>query len=125
MLDHISIGVGDLRRSAEFYDAVLGALGYVRVFESAIAVGYASPGERDDPFAIRQDDEGHAGARRQFHVAFAAPDRECVIRFYDTALEHGATPDGEPGLHPEYGAGYFAAFVLDPDGYRIEAVLHE
>ena len=124
MLDHVSLGVSDLRRSAEFYDAVLGALGYVRVFESTAAIGFAPP-QCDEPFAIRQDEKGQAGASGRFHLAFRAGNRESVARFYQMALANGATSDGEPGLHPEYGLGYFAAFVVDPDGYRIEAVLHE
>jgi hypothetical protein len=57
-------------------------------------------------------------------VAFAAPSREAVGAFYETALAHGGTDNGGSGLHPEYGPGYFAAFVIDPDGYRIEAVIH-
>jgi catechol 2,3-dioxygenase-like lactoylglutathione lyase family enzyme len=124
MLDHISIGVTDLERSTRFYDAVLAQLGYVRVFESRGASGYAAAGEIDDAFAIRL---GTMDFRPppEMHIAFPAANREAVTRFHDTAIALGATSDGEPQLHPEYGDGYFAAFVLDPDGYRLEAVLHE
>jgi len=123
MLDHISIGVSDLERSTRFYDAVLAPLGYVRVFESTHASGYALPGERNEPFAIRRD----AGFEppKGMHIAFAAGSRDAIARFHEAAVRLGAISDGEPGLHPEYGDGYFAAFVLDPDGYRLEAVLHE
>lgn len=123
MLDHISIGVSDLERLTHFYDAVSEPLGYVRVFESSHASGYAPPGERDDPFAIRRD----AGFEppKGMHIAFAAGSRDAVVRFHEVALRLGAVSDDEPGLHPKYGDGYFAAFVLDPDGYRLEAVLHE
>lgn len=58
-----------------------------------------------------------------FHVAFAAPTREAVSAFYEAALAHGGRDNGGAGLHPEYGPDYFAAFVMDPDGYRIEAAL--
>ncbi len=123
MLDHISIGVSGLERSTHFYDAVLAPLGYVRVFESSHASGYAPPEARDEPFAIRRDTgfEPPKGT----HIAFAATSRDAVAHFHEAAIRLGATSDGEPGLHPEYGNGYFAAFVLDPDGYRLEAVLHE
>ena len=59
-----------------------------------------------------------------FHVAFAAPSREAVDAFYKAALEHGGKDNGGAGLHPEYGSDYYAAFVFDPDGYRIEAVIN-
>lgn len=124
MLDHISIGVSDLERSIAFYDAALAPLGYERVYTSAKSAGYGIP-RHDDAFSIRQDAAGDTRAGASFHVAFSAATREAVIGFYETAVALGAKPDGEPGLHPMYGDGYFAAFVLDPDGYRIEAVLHE
>ena len=115
----------NLQRSGKFYDAVLGALGYGRVFENARTIGYAPRGERDDLFAIRQDEQSRPACSARFHLAFKAQSRDAVTQFYESAITNGATPDGEPGLHPEYGSGYFAAFVIDPDGYRIEAVLHE
>lgn len=124
MLDHISIGVTDLERSTRFYDAVLAKLGYVRVFSSSIASGYAAEGQSDDVFAIRRSTTG-IKPLQEIHIAFAAANREAVARFHETAIALGAVSDGERQLHPEYGDGYFAAFVLDPDGYRLEAVLHE
>lgn len=124
MLDHLSISVRDLRRSAAFYDAVLEPLGHVRVFESAAAIGYAPRGVRDDPFAIRRADTPFLPPH-EMHIAFAASSRDAVNQFHEAALACGAISDGKPGLHPEYGDGYYAAFVLDPDGYRIEVVHHE
>lgn len=123
VLDHISLGVSDLQRSIRFYDNVLGTLGYLRVWSDNDAAGYGPAGS-DDALAIKREANG-SGASQRFHVAFKAQSRQAVIGFYQIALSQGATPDGEPGLHPEYGDGYFAAFVLDPDGYRLEAVLHE
>lgn len=124
MLDHISLGVTNLERSVSFYDAVLSPLGYVRVWSDSDAAGYAPPGQ-DDAFAIKGEDLGALTLPHRLHVAFAAASRTAVHAFHEAALEHGATDDGAPQVHGEYGPNYFAAFVIDPDGYRIEAVHHE
>lgn len=124
MLDHISIAVTDLGRSQVFYDAVLEPLGYVRIFESNNACGYAPRGQTDEPFAIRRNASA-VKPPHTMHIAFAASSRDAVVAFYEAALRLGAISAGKPELQQEYGDGYFAAFVLDPDGYRIEAVLHE
>ena len=123
MLHHLSFAVADLVRSAAFYDATLSALGYVRVWADETAVGYGSPGS-DDKFAIRLSPRVVV-PREGFHVAFTASSRGAVTAFHRAALEHGGKDNGGAGLHPEYGPNYFAAFVLDPDGYRIEAVINE
>lgn len=123
MLHHISFGVADLRRSSAFYDAALGALGYVRVWSDDTAVGYGHPGG-GDRLAIKLRSGGVVVPGPGFHLAFAAPDRESVDRFHEAALLHAGTDNGPPGLRPEYGPTYYAAFVIDPDGYRIEAVLN-
>jgi catechol 2,3-dioxygenase-like lactoylglutathione lyase family enzyme len=131
MLHHLSFGVADLERSAAFYDAALGPLGYVRVWthETAAgykeaAVGYGLPGA-DDQFAIRLRSEGVVVPTDAFHVAFRASSQAAVAAFHRAALDHGGVDNGGAGFHPEYGPNYFAAFVIDPDGYRIEAVLDE
>ena len=122
MLHHLSFAVKDLERSAAFYDAALSALGYVRVWSDDSAVGYGVPGG-GDKFAIKSDPNG-VSPGLAFHAAFAAPSREAVARFYAAALSHGGLDNGTPELCLEYGADYFAAFVIDPDGYRIEAVIN-
>jgi catechol 2,3-dioxygenase-like lactoylglutathione lyase family enzyme len=124
MLHHLSFAVSDIARSAAFYDAVLPVLGYVRVWADGTAVGYGSQ-SGEDKFAIKLRPRDATIPGDGFHVAFSAPSQEAVGRFYKAALEHGGTDNGGSGLHPEYGARYFAAFVFDPDGYRIEAVLNE
>jgi len=124
MLHHLSFAVIDLARSAAFYDAVLSPLGYVRVWADSTAVGYGWPGGADR-FAIRLRPGNEAVPGEGFHVAFAAPSREAVVLFYEAALRLGGQDNGRPELCPEYGAHYYAAFVLDPDGYRIEAVINE
>lgn len=131
MLHHLSFAVVDLERAASFYDATLSALGYVRVWthETAAgykeaAVGYGQPGA-EDAFAIRLRRQGVVVPSEGFHVAFSAPSREAVTAFYRAALEHGGRDNGGAGSHAEYGPDYFAAFVFDPDGHPIEAVINE
>jgi catechol 2,3-dioxygenase-like lactoylglutathione lyase family enzyme len=123
MLHHLSFGVKDLARSAAFYDAALSPLGYVRVWADETAVGYGLPGG-GDKFAIKLSPGGGVPGIG-FHAAFAAPSREAVDRFYEAALLHGGRDNGVPELCPEYGDHYYAAFVIDPDGYRIEAVINQ
>jgi len=122
MLHHVSFAVADLVRSAAFYDATLATLGYVRVWADSTAVGYGFPGG-DDKFAIKLSPGPMAVPGPKFHLAFAAPSREAVARFHAAALHHGGQGNGVPELCPEYGEHYYAAFVIDPDGYRIEAVI--
>lgn len=122
MLHHLSLGVADLARSASFYDAALAPLGYVRVWTDETAIGYGSPGG-GDKLAIKLREQAKAPGPG-FHIAFAAPSREAVARFHAAALEHGGRDNGPPGLRPHYGANYYAAFVVDPDGHPIEAVIN-
>ena len=109
MLGHLSFGVADLQRAIAFYDAALGALGYARVWTAAAAAGYGEPGGNDRPGP-------------GFHLAFVAQSRAAVERFHAAALAAGGTDEGAPGLRPHYGPNYYAAFVRDPDGHKLEAV---
>ncbi|HEX3465285.1 MAG TPA: VOC family protein [Candidatus Elarobacter sp.] len=125
MLDHISVAVSDLQRSIAFYDAVFRPLRISRLWTATDAAGYGSEGS-DEPFAIKRSDGGEPVAHNsRTHVAFRASSRDAAASFHAHALEFGGTSDGAPGLHPEYGPGYFAAFVRDPDGHKLEAVVHE
>jgi catechol 2,3-dioxygenase-like lactoylglutathione lyase family enzyme len=124
VLHHLSIAVSDLQRSAAFYDAVLGALGYVRVWASHTEIGYGLRGGAEDRFAIKFRGATVAAPAAGFHLAFEAPSQEAVAAFHNQALEHGGRDDGLPGPRPQYSAEYFAAFVIDPDGYRVEAVIN-
>lgn len=123
MLHHISFAIVDLPRAAAFYDAVLSPLGYVRVWSEATAVGYGLPGG-GDKFAIKLSGDHVPTPGSGFHLAFSARSREAVDRFYSEALEYGGRDNGKPELCLEYGEHYYAAFVIDPDGYRIEAVIN-
>ena len=123
MLHHVSFAVAELERSVQFYDAALSALGYMRVWEDSSAVGYGL--ERgQDLFAVKVGPSGLIAPGPGFHLAFAAPSRDAVARFHAGALANGGRDNGAPGLRPAYGPNYYAAFVLDPDGYRIEAVIN-
>jgi catechol 2,3-dioxygenase-like lactoylglutathione lyase family enzyme len=120
MISHVSVGVTDLSRAVAFYDAVLYALGYVRVFTGPISAGWGTP-DGPEPFAVKLQARPPAAGPGS-HLAFTAPGREAVDAFHAAALAHGAVDDGEPGLRPHFGATYYAAFVFDPDGNRLEAV---
>lgn len=122
MLHHLSLGVANLERAAAFYDAVLSALGYARVWNDATAIGYGPPGG-GDKLAIKLAEATAVVPGPRFHVAFAAPSREAVAQFHAAALAHGGRDNGAPGLRPAYGECYYAAFVIDPDGHPIEAVV--
>lgn len=126
MFDHLSLGVVDLDRAAALYDAALEPLGIVRLWRTARAAGYGPPGFTGEaPLAlIELGADAHPPAAG-FHLALAAPSREAVDRFHAVAVAHGATDDGPPGIREHYDPGYYAAFVRDPDGHRLEVVLHE
>jgi catechol 2,3-dioxygenase-like lactoylglutathione lyase family enzyme len=120
MIDHTGIGVADVGRSAIFYDAALGALGMQRVAQlpenlGTDGIGY---GLEHPVFWI---DRFHPHSVKQ-HTAFAAKSRTEVDAFYAAALKAGGIDNGGPGLRKQYALGYYAAFVLDPDGNNIEAV---
>ena len=124
MLHHLSFAVADLARSAAFYDAVLAALGYRRVWSGEREIGYGAR-DGEDQFAIKLRSGTVAPPGAGFHLAFAAPSRAAVDAFHAAALRCGGRDDGAPGLRRQYGPSYYAAFVIDPDGYRVEAVINE
>jgi catechol 2,3-dioxygenase-like lactoylglutathione lyase family enzyme len=119
MIDHLSIGVRDVARAKRFYDAALVPLGYRCLSEGAGSLGYGdatvalwiSAVERPVP----PDDKSG------LHVCFAAPTRESVDAFHAAAVAAGGKDNGKPGVRADYGPAYYAAFVVDPDGYRVEA----
>ena len=127
-LHHLSLGVRDLERSARFYDAALAALGFVRVWsdvrpgQPGQAIGYGHAGQ-GDVLALKHRPGADVTTGAGFHVALAAASRVAVDAFHAAALAHGGACDGAPGLRPAYGAHYYAAFVRDPDGHRLEAVV--
>jgi catechol 2,3-dioxygenase-like lactoylglutathione lyase family enzyme len=121
VIDHISVGVTDLSRSREFYRRALEPLGMRELgpwSDDAKEVAFGHEGF--DDFAIST--EYPVGA--PVHVAFAAESEDEVRAFHAAALEAGGRDNGAPGPRLEYSAGYFGAFVLDPDGHNVEAVYH-
>lgn len=126
MIDHTGIGVADVARSAAFYDAALGALGMRRVMQLPEGEGSDGIGYGVD-FPVFWIDRFHPHSVKQ-HTAFAATSRAAVDAFHEAALAAGGTDNGAPGLRPTasgYPSGYYAAFVLDPDGNNMEAVYRE
>lgn len=122
MLHHISLGVRDLAAAGRFYDAALGALGVRRVFEDDTAIGYGYIDDQDLLCLKLRDDTQAPGDG--FHLAFSAPTRSAVDRFHRDALACGGNCNGAPGLRDDYGTHYYAAFLIDPDGHHIEAVIN-
>ncbi|HEY5009166.1 MAG TPA: VOC family protein [Caulobacteraceae bacterium] len=120
MLGHLSFGVADLARATAFYDAAMTALGYARVWTSDHGVGYGIAGGEDKLALFPRPDALAPGAG--FHLAFDAPSQAAVDRFHAAAIAAGGTDDGPPRLRPQYSPTYYAAFVIDPDGYKLEAV---
>ena len=120
MFDHVSLEVRDFGKSLAFYRAVLGPLGYraESVDEAGGSAGFGRDGE-----ITLWIGEGKSPSRA--HLAFRAPDRGAVAKFHEEALRHGGRDNGKPDLRPSYAPDWFAAFVLDPDGNNVEAVVHE
>ena len=118
LIDHLGLVVRDIAVSKTFYTAALGALG--------LQVVTVSPEDfYVDELFVSSTVSGSGGGKLtgRIHLAFQAPDHASVQRFFEAAVKAGGTPNGEPGERP-YHPGYYAAFVLDPDGNNIEAVYH-
>ena len=119
MFNHISIGVRDIARTKAFYDATLKPLGVKCLSESEGSLGYGNGavalwiGETPKPVP--------ADVKSNLHFCFDAESRKAVDAFHAAALKSGGKDNGKPGLRQDYGDNYYAAFVVDPDGYRLEA----
>jgi len=119
MLDHVSIGVKDIEASKKFYDATLKPLGVTCKYAKDNDAGYGKEaiqlwlGKAERP--VKED------MASGLHFCFVAPSRKAVDDFYAAAMKGGGRDNGKPGVRESYGPNYYAAFVIDPDGYRIEA----
>ena len=124
MFSHISLGVRDLDRTQAFYDAALAPLGFVRLWRTPRGVGYGPPNANGDEklaLFLKAETDGPLAAGPGFHLALMAPTAEAVDAFHAAAVANGGRDHGRPGLRPQYGKTYYAAFVLDPDGHKLEA----
>ena len=119
MLDHVSIGVSDVARAGKFYDAVLKPLGYTRQSDGDTSLGYGAKAIKLWILGVKRPVK--ADMESGLHFCFEAPDRKSVDAFYTAALREGGKDNGKPGVSADYSPSYYAAFVVDPDGYRIEA----
>lgn len=120
MLDHVSVGVSDLERAARFYEATLAALGLSRLVTRPATVGF---GKAYPEFWINlRAGMTPVGAGSGVHICLRARSTGDVDAFHAAALDAGGRSDGAPGLRPHDRVRYYAAFVTDPDGNRIEAV---
>jgi catechol 2,3-dioxygenase-like lactoylglutathione lyase family enzyme len=126
MLDHVSITVSDMAAAERFYDAVMAALGVTKIGARADWLGYGERCRADDPdrsyVSIRAGGKPEATFGR--HWCFKAPDRAAVDAFWAAGIAAGGIDEGAPGLRPAYHAEYYAAFLRDPHGNRLEAVCH-
>jgi catechol 2,3-dioxygenase-like lactoylglutathione lyase family enzyme len=118
MIDHVKVGVSDVEKAKEYYAKALAPLGYSIHFEAPGMAYFADTAGLD--FGV-----GATDFPGSTHVGFTVADADAVRAFYEAALAAGGVDNGAPGLRPEYGPGYYAAYVLDPDGNNIEAKCHE
>ncbi len=127
MFDHFGFVVRDLATSLQFYEACLAPLG-LRIAERQGNEAVIISGEAEIPFIWMGTPEPefwrgeHGAARSPFHLAFSAPSREAVVAFHEAGIGHEGRDNGAPGAR---GSGYYAAFLLDPDGNNIEAGVRE
>lgn len=121
-LSHISFSVSNLENSIRFYDAMLGELGHRRVYTGKSGAGWGRTVGKEI-FEIKKRVEKISTPSPGFHLAFHANKQEEVHAAYEQALKHEGKDNGAPGPRPDYGKDYYAAFVIDPDGYELEIKL--
>jgi catechol 2,3-dioxygenase-like lactoylglutathione lyase family enzyme len=117
MIDHVGFEVSDLAQSASFYDAIFYALGARRMLESEQAIAYGVNGP-EVWIVVRGREPGPGYG----HVALHASGKAAVDAAYRAGLANGGADDGPPGQRPQYGRRYYAAYMRDPDGLRVEVV---
>ncbi len=122
LIDHVSLAVTDLDRSRRFYDAVLAPLGITLLSSDGRIAAYHRGGPNE--FLLIRSDAAPLPPPGS-HVCFSAPSREAVREFHRTGIAAGGKDNGSPGLRPHYSAVYYAAFLIDPDDHRIEAVTRD
>ena len=121
MIAHVSIGVRDIDRSKRFYDTVLEPLGYKCLRAARTLQGYGYGRDSIALWVFQAEHPVPADEKSGLHFCFTAANAAAVDAFRAAALRCGGRDNGAPGLRPEYSPDYYAAFIIDPDGYRIEA----
>ena len=119
MIDHLSIGVRSVAAARRFYDAVLAPLGYRLLQDYPTSLGYGDA--HAELWLLEAERPVPADDKSGLHLCFAAPSRKAVDAFHQAALASGGRDNGKPGLRGDYAPNYYAAFAVDPDGYRLEA----
>lgn len=121
IISHVSLGTNDYAAARAFYDKVMATIGVKRVMEhDGVAAAY---GKSFPEFWIQRPfDGGEASIANGVHVCFLAASEEQVRAFYDAGIAAGGTDDGPPGPRPQYSEHYYAAFLRDLDGHKIEAM---
>lgn len=114
MYDHIGLKIKDLDGATRFFEAALAPLGHTLCYKDEKWRGF---GPKSPAFYLSQGTSG-----KGVHIAFSAPSRAAVDRFHKEGLAAGGHDNGKPGLRPDYGPNYYAAFLIDPDGNNVEAV---
>lgn len=126
VISHITLGTNDKPRSALFYDSVLGVLGFERLAKPPEKpLAYEKDGSMPTIYLYTPADGRPATWGNGTHVAFVAATRAAVRQFHDAALGNGGRCEGPPGERPHYGPNYYAAYVRDPDGNKLQAVCYE
>ena len=119
IISHLSIGTNDFDRAVAFYDKVLPSLGCKQLMKYPGAIAY---GREFPEFWVQTPIDGKpATIGNGFHISFVAHSKEAVHAFHEAALDAGGTDDGAPGPRPDYGEAYYACFIRDLDGHKIEA----
>jgi catechol 2,3-dioxygenase-like lactoylglutathione lyase family enzyme len=126
LLGHISLGVRSYTASKPFYTSLLLPLGVHLVFDSPTRkiLGFGIDEHHEVLNIFEVGDEARAPGRGT-HIAFNAPSREAVTQFWEKGVQSGGKSDGEPGIREGYGRGYFAAYLWDLDGVKLEAVFQD
>ena len=119
MFDHVSFGVADIARTRKFYDAALKPLGYTLLSDGEASLGYGDAAV--GLWISASKSPVKADMDSGLHFCLVAKDRKSVDAFHAAALKAGGKDNGKPGVRADYSPNYYAAFVVDPDGYRVEA----
>jgi len=125
MFSHITVGTNNLENAKSFYDKVLGTIGLKQTedYGNAFAYGTGEPNRASFIITVPYDEQP-ATYGNGTHVSFLAPSRASVDEFHSIALAEGGTDEGKPGLRPDYGSNYYAAYVRDLDGNKLQAVCY-